>query len=128
MHDDSQISIYRLSGEFIMFAELKTKTHALPTSRVQEAEKRRLAGQRKRLNNKLAETEARSALNRIIDVDHVQELTATTTQSLEHQAPDDALDMNQLIIDAEYKEQQITLDELLADVGDDETTENNYEL
>lgn len=131
LHDDSQINLYQSSGEFIMFATLKSKTHALPTSRIQEAEQKRLNGQIKRLDIKKAEANARLAADTVIDVDHVESLTADTTGMLEKFEPSTMdIDMNHFVIDEVREvEHQVTLEELLANLGDEEhTEENNYEL
>lgn len=131
MQDDSQVTLYQLTGEFIMFANLKTKTHALPTSRIQEAEQKRLAGQVKRLDIKKAELEARSAAERVIDVDSVVALAADVTPSLEELTPETIpLDINDFVIDGECEQKQpVGLDILLADSRlNDESQENTYEL
>ena len=131
MHDDAQVTLYQPSGEFIMFVQLKTKTHALPTSRIQEAEQKRLAGQIKRLDNKKAEIEARSAADRVIDIDDIKAFAAEITPAIENIAPETVqLDINDFAIDGEFEERQpIGLDILLADDRlHNELMENTYEL
>jgi putative transposase len=130
LHDDSQVKIYKDSGEFVMFANLKSKTHALPTSRVVEATHNRLNGQLKRLAVKQAEAQARLTDDHVVDVASIEALAADTNQNLECDEPSSIhLDLNTFVIDGDYIQHQVTLDELLADIGDKEqSAENNYEL
>jgi len=129
LHDDSQINLYQENGEFIMFAALKSKTHALPTSRVIEAEQNRLNGQIKRLAIKESEARARLTAHSVVDVASVEALVANCGTQIEHEQPTDLnLDINDFVIDVQTP-QTIDVQSLLADVGDvDEPLENNYEL
>lgn len=130
MHDDTQVGLYDMDGRFIMFAQLKTKTNAIPTSRIEEAQANRLRGQEKRLQNKLLETQARSAQERIIDVEAVEQLAADTTPQLTEKQPVTIdMNINDFDLSQPCTEHQLDLEDLLADVNDSASSqENNYEL
>ncbi|WP_051278447.1 Mu transposase C-terminal domain-containing protein [Solimonas flava] len=60
LHDDERVSCFDLSGRFICDARLVEKKAWLPASRIEEAQQKRLEGQRKRELLRLAENEARA--------------------------------------------------------------------
>ncbi|AOT08237.1 Mu transposase C-terminal domain-containing protein [Pseudoalteromonas luteoviolacea] len=76
LHDDTYLVLYEQSGEFIMNCRIKNKVEALPTSRIEETDLKRLQGQEKRIQNQLSEKRARVDKKRVIDVDAVEELAA----------------------------------------------------
>jgi putative transposase len=59
LHDDARVAIHE-RGLFVCEAPLIDKKPWLPASRIEEGQQRRLAGQRSRLEARLAEAEARS--------------------------------------------------------------------
>jgi putative transposase len=89
MQDDARVKVHNLNGDFLQYASLKLKSHVIPNSRIEEAEVKRLHGQKKRLNNKLREVAERATETRVIDVDSVAQFTSD----------DDALDINEHDID-----------------------------
>lgn len=86
VHDDTTVRILTPQDKrWICDAELVKKVDYLPASRVDEAQQRRLEGQRKRLQRKLDEAEARSALA-ITHEDGLQDvelLNKSATETLE---------------------------------------------
>ena len=65
-----------------MFANLKTKSHAVPTSRIEQAENKRRIGRLKRLDTKRREVESQETDTRIIDIKAVEELAAPATPAI----------------------------------------------
>lgn len=85
LHDDTYINLYEKTGEFIMLCELKNKVQAIPQSRIDEVQQKRLAGQTKRLERHLAEKKARAAVTQIVDVDSIESLSHNTSILIEEQ-------------------------------------------
>ena len=111
---DTSISLYHPNGEFLMIATLKSKTHALPTSRVEEASEKRLAGQVKRLNRKIAETQARAAIERTIDVQAIEAVTSDIPVAISDKPVDaPTVDINDFVIEHDAPSQTISPLELL---------------
>ncbi|WP_419147545.1 Mu transposase C-terminal domain-containing protein [Pseudoalteromonas 'SMAR'] len=104
LHDDTFIHLYEKTGEFIMVCQLKNKSHAIPTSRIEQKQSERLVNQEKRLLNHVAEKRARAAQKRIVDVESVEALAADTS-ALTHQTPQTYnIDINDFAVDLdEYK-------------------------
>ena len=73
MHDDKHIKLQTLDGVFIMLATLKSKTHAIPTDRIEEAKVKRLHGRLKRIDNERREIEAQEAIEHVIDVETTEQ-------------------------------------------------------
>ncbi|ALU41922.1 Mu transposase C-terminal domain-containing protein [Pseudoalteromonas rubra] len=87
LHDDSYLNLYEHSGEFLMICELKEKQQAIPASRIEEKQAQRLTNQTKRLQKHLAEKQARAAVNRVVDVQKVEQLAADTPAALPVKQP-----------------------------------------
>ena len=123
LHDDSYTKLYKLNGEFLMFANLKTKSHAVPTSRIEQAESKRREGRLKRLDTKRREVEAQEANDRIIDIKAVEELAAPATPAIAHKQEVNVFEFD---VTPTKPQHEIDLDELL----DQPTTrkEQSYEL
>ncbi len=123
LHDDSYTKLYKLNGEFLMFANLKTKSHAVPTSRIEQAESKRREGRLKRLDTKRREVEAQEANDRIIDIKSVEELAAPATPAIAHKQEVNVFEFD---VTPTKPQHEIDLDELL----DQPTTrkEQSYEL
>lgn len=117
MQDDTYTKLYKLNGEFLMFANLKTKSHAIPTSRVEEAVGKRLAGRENRLQKKIQEVRAQEATGRIIDVAAVEQYAEPIKAIEEKQVPVNIFDYTATPI---KQEQAISLEELLSPVTSDE--------
>jgi len=60
LHDDTYVVILDGDGRFVCEAQLVDKQAWIPQSRIDQAQQKRLAGQRKRLQVKIAEAEARA--------------------------------------------------------------------
>ncbi|WP_462155982.1 transposase [Pseudoalteromonas piscicida] len=107
LHDDTFINLYEKTGEFIMVCQLKNKSHAIPTSRIEQKQSERLVNQEKRLLNHLAEKQARAAQKRIVDVAAVEALAADTS-ALTHQAPQTySIDINDFAVDLDEYEPEL---------------------
>lgn len=61
LHDDKSVWVYDTKGRLIVQAKLVNKIGVLPTSRLEEGRDRRLQGQLKRLERKVAEAKGRRA-------------------------------------------------------------------
>ena len=97
-----------------MIAALKSKTHAIPTSRVEEASEKRLAGQVKRLNRKIAETQARAAIERTIDVQAIEAVACDIPAAITDKSVDaPTVDINDFVIEHDTPSQTISPLELL---------------
>ncbi|MBL4706082.1 MAG: Mu transposase C-terminal domain-containing protein [Flavobacteriales bacterium] len=110
LHDDSYTKLYKLNGEFLMFANLKTKSHAVPTSRIEQAESKRRIGRLKRLDTKRREVEAQEADTRIIDIKAVEELAAPVEPAIAHQTEVNVFEFD---VTPTKPQHEIDLDELL---------------
>lgn len=110
MHDDSYTKLYKLNGEFLMVANLKSKTHAIPSSRVEQAQQKRLTGREKRLQVHLQEVRAQEASTRIIDIDAVTELAAPVNAITEQLTPVNIFDFD---VAPAVPQHEIDLNELL---------------
>lgn len=62
LHQDEQVTILDLKGRFVCDALLVQKADWLPASRIEEGQQKRLAGQKKRHLDAIAEQEARARL------------------------------------------------------------------
>ena len=110
LHDDSYTKLYKLNGEFLMFANLKTKSHAVPTSRIEQAQQKRLTGREKRLQVHLQEVRAQEASTRIIDVESVTKFAAPIKGIEAQQAPVNIFDFD---VTPTQPQHEIDLNELL---------------
>ena len=110
LHDDSYTKLYKLNGEFLMFANLKTKSHAVPTSRIEQAESKRLTGRLKRIDTKRREIEAQENQERIIDVESVTKFAAPIKGIEAQQAPVNIFDFD---VTPTQPQHEIDLNELL---------------
>ncbi|MEC8325887.1 MAG: Mu transposase C-terminal domain-containing protein [Pseudomonadota bacterium] len=112
LHDDSTVKIYKLDGQFVAICSLKTKRHALSNSRIVERDQIRNANAKKRLERKVAEIDARDAINRTIDVESVEHLAAAPSaiETKEPEAID--LDISQFSV-SDNHEPAFELDDLL---------------
>lgn len=110
LHDDSYTKLYKLNGEFLMFANLKTKSHAVPTSRIEQAESKRLTGRLKRIDTKRREIEAQENQERIIDVDSVAKFAAPIKGIEAQEAPVNIFDFD---VTPAQPQHEIDLNELL---------------
>lgn len=117
MQDDTYTKLYKLNGEFLMVANLKTKSHAIPTSRAEEAVAKRLAGRENRLQKKIQEVRAQEATGRIIDVEAVEQYAEPIKAIEEKHVPVNIFDYTATPI---KQEQAISLEELLSPVTSDE--------
>lgn len=112
MHDDSYTKLYKLSGEFLMIANLKNKSLAVPDSRVVEAKQKRLTGRVRRLNVHMQEAIAQEAMGRVIDVEAIEALAAPVLR-LEKQP---TMDVFQFAEPLTQKRKTIDLTDLLEPV------------
>jgi putative transposase len=93
LQNDEYIQLYQLTGEFIMICQLKLKSHALPTSRIDERDIKRSLDAIKRKEKHIAEDRARAALSNVIDsieLDTVKNLSADVSDvagAITEQAP-----------------------------------------
>ncbi|MDC9565862.1 MULTISPECIES: Mu transposase C-terminal domain-containing protein [unclassified Pseudoalteromonas] len=110
LHDDSYTKLYKLNGEFLMFANLKTKSHAVPTSRIEQAESKRRTGRLKRIDTKRREIEAQENQERIIDVDSVAKFAAPIKGIEAQEAPVNIFDFD---VTPAQPQHEIDLNELL---------------
>ncbi|WP_368484761.1 Mu transposase C-terminal domain-containing protein [Pseudoalteromonas sp. SD03] len=110
LHDDSYTKLYKLNGEFLMFANLKTKSHAVPTSRIEQAQQKRLTGREKRLQVHLQEVRAQEASTRIIDVESVTKFAAPIKGIEAQQSPVNIFDFD---VTPTQPQHEIDLNELL---------------
>ena len=110
LHDDSYTKLYKLNGEFLMFANLKTKSHAVPTSRIEQAESKRRIGRLKRLDTKRREVEAQETNTRIIDIKAVEELAAPVEPAITHKTEVNVFEFD---VTPTKPQHEIDLDELL---------------
>ncbi|QLJ09757.1 Mu transposase C-terminal domain-containing protein [Pseudoalteromonas sp. JSTW] len=117
MQDDTYTKLYKLNGEFLMYANLKAKSHAIPTSRVEEAVGKRLAGRENRLQKKIQEVRAQETTGRIIDFAAVEQYAEPIKAIEEKQVPVNIFDYSAAPI---KQEQPISLEELLSPVTSDE--------
>ena len=110
LHDDSYTKLYKLNGEFLMFANLKTKSHAVPTSRIEQAESKRRTGRLKRIDTKRREIEAQETQDRIIDVESVAKFGSPIKAIAAQQAPVNIFDFD---VTPTQPQHEIDLNELL---------------
>lgn len=107
VHDDSAIRMLDTQGRWICDAKLVNKKDYLPSSRIEEAQNRRLTGQRKRLQKKLDEADARAHLGRTQEalLQNLDELTATVTNNIEQKESDEltpAMDFDLDFLSTDY--------------------------
>jgi len=110
LHDDSYTKLYKLSGEFLMFANLKTKSHAVPSSRIEQAESARRTGRLKRIDTKRREIQAQENDERIVDLDSITKFAAPITAIAEQKSTVNIFDFD---ISPARPQHEIDLDELL---------------
>ncbi|MBS3796692.1 Mu transposase C-terminal domain-containing protein [Pseudoalteromonas sp. BDTF-M6] len=128
LHDDSYVKLYRLSGEFLMIANLKTKAMALPDSRIEQAEQKRRAGRLKRLEAHRQEVLAQEASDRVIDVDAVEQLAAPAqTQALDHKQGN-TFDVFDFAVTTETTAKAPNLEDLFSQPEQHNKQESSYEL
>lgn len=84
LHDDSHVAVRDLDGRFLCAAQLVDRKPWMPTSRIEDLEQRRLAGQRKRLQDKLDEAEARSRNTLEAQSECIDRLADFDAPALEH--------------------------------------------
>ncbi|MCF7512981.1 Mu transposase C-terminal domain-containing protein [Pseudoalteromonas sp. L23] len=92
MKSDKAIKLYEPTGEYLMTARLKTKSHAIPESRIEQRIQERKVTRLKRLAKHQREIETQAAETRVVDVASVEALAAATPE-IAHQEPQ-TIDLN----------------------------------
>ncbi|MEM5552386.1 Mu transposase C-terminal domain-containing protein [Pseudoalteromonas neustonica] len=110
LHDDSYTKLYKLNGEFLMFANLKAKSHAVPSSRIEQAESKRRTGRLKRIDTKRREIQAQENDERIVDLDSITKFAAPITAIAEQKSTVNIFDFD---VSPARPQHEIDLDELL---------------
>ncbi|WP_064435432.1 Mu transposase C-terminal domain-containing protein [Pseudoalteromonas neustonica] len=110
LHDDSYTKLYKLNGEFLMFANLKAKSHAVPSSRIEQAESARRTGRLKRIDTKRREIQAQENDERIVDLDSITKFAAPITAIAEQKSTVNIFDFD---VSPARPQHEIDLDELL---------------
>ncbi|ATG77633.1 Mu transposase C-terminal domain-containing protein [Pseudoalteromonas sp. 1_2015MBL_MicDiv] len=123
LQDDSYTKLYKPNGEYVMTAKLKRKSHAVPTSRIDEAKSKRRMGREKRLQVHLQEVRAQEIADHVIDVDTVEQYASPIKAIAPQNAPVSIFDFD---VTPARPQHEIDLNELL-----DQPTlckEHTYEL
>ncbi|WP_052262286.1 Mu transposase C-terminal domain-containing protein [Pseudoalteromonas luteoviolacea] len=92
MKSSERIHLYEVTGEFLMYAFLKSKVKAVPDSRIDQRRLERKENRKKRLTKEIQKIEREDSLTRIVDVEEV-ELIEAETKTLPLKEPE-RLDMD----------------------------------
>ena len=101
LHDDSTIRLFDLEGRWLTTATLKTKKDYISTSRIEDAQRKRLLEQTKRLNNKIHEKRMEAGrdiplhVEQASDIDQLEESFANLQAAQEPQ--NDTVDYHNLM-------------------------------